>query len=204
MSAPGAGSSWFQRFLLPGFAFKAVIIGGGYATGRELVEYFLPAGPVGRRLPGHADGDGDLERGLRDTFLFAAVDATVTTAPSSRTCSGPLWFIFEIAYLLFIMLILAVFGAARARSAKPSSAGPSSARWRWWSGSSPSSPSATSGRAAVQIRLVLALRRLRPVPGAGAVRRSATASLTVSPGGSGRLGLEGHAPMPATTSSARW
>lgn len=24
-------ASWFQRFLLPGFAFKAVVIGGGYA-----------------------------------------------------------------------------------------------------------------------------------------------------------------------------
>ena len=31
-------STWFQRFLLPGFAFKAVVIGGGYATGRELAE----------------------------------------------------------------------------------------------------------------------------------------------------------------------
>ena len=30
-------STWFQRFLLPGFAFKAVVIGGGYATGREVV-----------------------------------------------------------------------------------------------------------------------------------------------------------------------
>lgn len=30
-----AQSSWFQRFLLPGFAFKAVVIGCGYATGRK-------------------------------------------------------------------------------------------------------------------------------------------------------------------------
>src|SRR3546814_18797548 len=29
------------------FALKAVIIGGGYATGRELAEYFVPAGPWG-------------------------------------------------------------------------------------------------------------------------------------------------------------
>ena len=43
----GSGGSWFQRFLLPGFALKAVIIGGGYATGRELAEYFVPAGPWG-------------------------------------------------------------------------------------------------------------------------------------------------------------
>jgi uncharacterized membrane protein YkvI len=40
-------SSWFQRFLLPGLAFKAVVIGGGYATGRELAEFFLPSGPWG-------------------------------------------------------------------------------------------------------------------------------------------------------------
>ena len=40
-------STWFQRFLLPGFALKAVIIGGGYATGRELAEYFVPSGPWG-------------------------------------------------------------------------------------------------------------------------------------------------------------
>ena len=41
------GASWFQRFLLPGFAFKAVVIGGGYATGRELAEFFLGSGPQG-------------------------------------------------------------------------------------------------------------------------------------------------------------
>ena len=40
-------SHWFKRFLLPGFAFKAVVIGGGYATGRELAEFFLPSGPWG-------------------------------------------------------------------------------------------------------------------------------------------------------------
>ena len=42
-----ARSSWFQRLLLPGLAFKAVVIGGGYATGRELAEFFLPSGPWG-------------------------------------------------------------------------------------------------------------------------------------------------------------
>ena len=46
--AEGQGQpSWFQRYLLPGFAFKAVVIGGGYATGRELAEFFLPSGPAG-------------------------------------------------------------------------------------------------------------------------------------------------------------
>ena len=39
--------SFFKRFFLPGFAFKAVVIGGGYATGREIAEFFLPSGPWG-------------------------------------------------------------------------------------------------------------------------------------------------------------
>ena len=46
MSAP-ASNSRFQRWILPGLAFKAAVIGGGYATGRELAEYFIPSGPQG-------------------------------------------------------------------------------------------------------------------------------------------------------------
>ncbi len=33
-----SGHSRFARWFLPGFVFQSVIIGGGYATGRELVE----------------------------------------------------------------------------------------------------------------------------------------------------------------------
>ena len=50
MAAAQDRPSWFQRFLLPGFAFKGVVIGGGYATGRELAEFFLPHGPMGGLL----------------------------------------------------------------------------------------------------------------------------------------------------------
>ena len=45
MGAAATGSSTFQRLILPGLAFKAAVIGGGYATGRELAEYFIPSGP---------------------------------------------------------------------------------------------------------------------------------------------------------------
>ena len=37
----------FQRYLLPGFVFQSGVIAGGYGTGRELVEFFLPYGPPG-------------------------------------------------------------------------------------------------------------------------------------------------------------
>jgi uncharacterized membrane protein YkvI len=110
-AANPAGSSWFQRYLLPGFAFKAVVIGGGYATGRELAEFFLPSGPR-----------GGLMAIVLAMLIWSAVCA-VTFALAYATSSwnyraffknllGPGWVIFEICYLLFIILILAVFGAA--------------------------------------------------------------------------------------------
>jgi uncharacterized membrane protein YkvI len=104
-------SSWFQRFLLPGFAFKAVVIGGGYATGRELAEYFLPSGPW-----------GGLAAILLATILFSLICALTflfaraVNAQDYRTffkeLLGPGWLVFEAAYVLFIILILAVYGAA--------------------------------------------------------------------------------------------
>jgi uncharacterized membrane protein YkvI len=104
-------SSWFQRYLLPGFAFKAVVIGGGYATGRELVEFFLPSGPWG----------GVLAMLLATvvwsvvcitTFLFARATDSQDYRTFFKHLLGPLWIVFEMAYFLFIVLILAVFGAA--------------------------------------------------------------------------------------------
>jgi hypothetical protein len=44
---PSRMSSTFQRYLLPGFVFMAVVIGGGYATGREVVQFFFPMGAWG-------------------------------------------------------------------------------------------------------------------------------------------------------------
>jgi N-acyl-D-aspartate/D-glutamate deacylase len=43
-------SGFFHRYLLPGFVFASAVIAGGYATGRELVEFFLPTGPAGGLL----------------------------------------------------------------------------------------------------------------------------------------------------------
>ena len=40
-------SKFFQSYLLPGFVFQSITIGGGYGTGRELVEFFMTQGPLG-------------------------------------------------------------------------------------------------------------------------------------------------------------
>ena len=65
-------SSWFQRYLLPGFVFQSVIIAGGYGTGRELVEFFR-------------------------TFF--------------QKLLGPGWILFEVSYILLMLIVLAVIGA---------------------------------------------------------------------------------------------
>jgi len=104
-------NSFFQRIFLPGFLFQSVIIGGGYATGRELVEFFLLSGPVGGLLGM-----------LVATLLFSLVAAiSFELARMTRSYNyrsffkhllGKAWFLFEIGYLLLGLLVLAVVGAA--------------------------------------------------------------------------------------------
>ena len=103
--------SWFQRYLLPGFAFKAVVIGGGYATGRELAEFFLPSGPWGG-LAAMALATVIWSVVCVTTFLFARATDSEDYRTFFRNLLGPAWPVFEVAYVLFIVLILAVFGAA--------------------------------------------------------------------------------------------
>jgi uncharacterized membrane protein YkvI len=110
-AATPAKSSWFQRYLLPGFAFKAVVIGGGYATGRELAEFFLPSGPHGGLLAIMlAMAIWSLVCAV--TFCLAYITRSWNYRAFFKNLLGPFWVLFEAAYLLFIILILAVFGAA--------------------------------------------------------------------------------------------
>ena len=106
-----SGPSRFKRWLLPGLGVKAVVIGGGYATGRELAEFFLARGPW-----------GGLYAILFATLLFSIFcSLTFVAARRFQTFDyrsffkrllGPAWPLFELAYLLFVVLILAVYGAA--------------------------------------------------------------------------------------------
>jgi uncharacterized membrane protein YkvI len=109
--ASAARASWFQRFLLPGFAMKGVIIGGGYATGRELAEFFAPAGPWGG-IAGMLLAMAIWSLVAAITFALAQMWQTGDYQSFFKRLLGPGWLLFELAYLLFVVLILAVFGAA--------------------------------------------------------------------------------------------
>lgn len=103
--------SWFQRFLLPGLAFKAVVIGGGYATGRELAEFFLGSGPFGG-LMGMLLAMFVWSLVCAVTFLFAYRFAVHDYRAFFKALLGPFWPVFEVSYLLFMPLVLAVVAAA--------------------------------------------------------------------------------------------
>ncbi|MBB6252144.1 putative membrane protein YkvI [Nitrospirillum iridis] len=104
-------STWLQRTLLPGFAFKAVVIGGGYATGRELVTFFMPSGPWGG-LYGILLAMAVWSTVCAVTFLFALKTGSRDYRTFFSNLLGPLWPVFEIAFCMAIMVILAVFAAA--------------------------------------------------------------------------------------------
>jgi len=104
-------ASKFQRYLLPGLAFKAVVIGGGYATGREIVEFFLPSGPQGGLLAmivamGIWSGICAL------TFVFALQVGAYDYRTFFRNLLGRAWPVFEIANILSTIVMLSVYGAA--------------------------------------------------------------------------------------------
>ena len=108
---PAIVATRFTRWILPGLGVKAVVIGGGYATGRELAEFFLSQGPW-----------GGIYAILFATLLFSIFcSLTFVLARRFQTFDyksffkrllGPAWHLFELAYLLFVVLILAVYGAA--------------------------------------------------------------------------------------------
>jgi uncharacterized membrane protein YkvI len=101
----------WQRYFFPSVTFMSVVIGGGYATGRELAEFFMPAGPLGGLL-------GMLVTAVVWSVVFALSldlareNGTFDYRSFFRRLLGPGWVLFEAAYLALLLLILAVLGAA--------------------------------------------------------------------------------------------
>ena len=104
-------SSFFKKYLLPGFIFQSVTIGGGYGTGRELVEYFLNNGPIGGLL-GMLLATLMWSVLLAVTFEFSRTFQAYDYRTFFKKLLGSFWFLFEIIYLIFLMIVVAVIGSA--------------------------------------------------------------------------------------------
>lgn len=104
-------SPFFRKYLLPGLVFQSLTIGGGYGTGRELVEFFLKYGPWGGLLA-MALAITIWSLVCAVTFELSRMTAAYDYRTFTRQLLGPAWGLYEICYLIMMILILAVMAAA--------------------------------------------------------------------------------------------
>ena len=103
--------SWFQRYLLPGFIFQSTIIAGAYGSGRELAEFFLPFGPRGGLL-GMLVTTIVFSLVLAATFEYSRRFQLFDYRSFMKKLLGPAWPLYEVLYLLLMILIISVIGAS--------------------------------------------------------------------------------------------
>jgi uncharacterized membrane protein YkvI len=87
------------------------VIGGGYATGRELATFFVPSGPVGG-IAGILLATLIWSVVCALTFAFAFKTGSRDYRTFFRHLLGPFWPVYEATWFLALMLILAVYSAA--------------------------------------------------------------------------------------------
>ena len=98
------------KYLLPGIILQSVLIGGGYATGREIMEYGAKFGALG------------WWSGLATFLGFAIVSAlsfelirlykVYNFKSFIESIAGPLYRLFDIVYIFFMVIIIAVMASA--------------------------------------------------------------------------------------------
>ena len=103
--------NWFQRYVLPGFIFQSAVIGGAYGSGKELQEFFLGHGPVGGLL-GMAVTMVVFSLVLMAAYEFARKFRLFDYRSFCKALLGRAWPLYEILYVLMMILVISVVGAA--------------------------------------------------------------------------------------------
>lgn len=112
-SRPLPTANRFRQYLLPGIVFQSVLIGGAYATGREIVEYGARFGVSGIWSIVAIAAGFSLMAAL--SFEFARVCRVYDYRRFVRRLIGPLWPIFDLIYVLMVLVTIAVVSAAGGR-----------------------------------------------------------------------------------------
>jgi len=102
---------WFKIYLLPGLIFQSVIIGGGYGTGRELVEFFLTQGPKNGYF-GMITTMLVWSLVMAVSFELARIGKNYNYRTFLSSLLGKGWVIYEILYLALLILAISVVGSA--------------------------------------------------------------------------------------------
>ncbi len=104
-------SRFFRIYIIPGAVFQSVMVGGGYGTGREIVEYFTSYGFLGGLL-GLGVAFAVLALVLALTFEFARLFGVYDYRNFFKHLLGRGWIAFEVLIILQFLLVLAVLASA--------------------------------------------------------------------------------------------
>ena len=104
-------SRLLQVYVVPPAVFVSVIMGGGYGTGREVLEFFSRYG-IGGGLIGIAIAGLVFALVFALTFDFARRMGAYEYQTFFRELIGPFWWTFELLYLLLFLLVLGVLSSA--------------------------------------------------------------------------------------------
>lgn len=105
-----ASPSRFHRYLLPGIVFQSVLVGGAYATGREIVEYGAKFGVAGLWSIAAIGLSFGVITAL--AYEFARVTGRYDYRTFVRELIGPLWPLFDLLYVVMVVVVIAVVSAA--------------------------------------------------------------------------------------------
>lgn len=97
---------------MPGLVFQGVLIGGGYGTGREIVEYFMRFGPLGGILGLFTVTVPLWAFTLAVTFEVAREFRCYDYRSLLMELLGRFWIAFEFCYITLLVIVLAVVGSA--------------------------------------------------------------------------------------------
>jgi uncharacterized membrane protein YkvI len=89
-----------------------MVIAGGYGTGRELVEFFLKFGPVGGLLGMWLVSVVIWCAVCAVTFELARLRRTYDYRTFARELLGRFWWLYEVCYLVMMLIVLSVIAAA--------------------------------------------------------------------------------------------
>lgn len=104
-------SRWVAAWLMPAAVFQSVIVGGAYGTGREVAEYIARYGPWGG-LGVIALAGAGFGAILAVSFELARVTRCFDYRRFLRALLGRAWIVYELMFVLLLLVVLAVTGAA--------------------------------------------------------------------------------------------
>lgn len=101
----------YRTYIVPGLLFQSIVVGGGYGTGREIIEFFMSKGPVGGYL-GILVSMVIWSIIIAIGFELARRERLYDYRSFLKNLLGKGWMLFEIVYIANLVIAAAVVGSA--------------------------------------------------------------------------------------------